>query len=415
MKKFLTSTGTLFINGVLELIDDKEVDMERVATATSDQMLELRRANSARCAEAIRSAGSMTIAEVAQVTGLSRPTVRARLQDLYEAGLLAEVAAAAPTGAGRPASRYSFVADAGIVAGLELAKHVERLLITDLLGRELWHGERPVATQSAQKRLDSAVAWVQEVATELGKKLVRVGVAVPGSMDPSGVFIEAAAFEEWRGQAVPPLVSAAFDVPTDTMHDLAAAMSTERRMGAAKDVDTFVVPILWHRVSAGIVIDGRVHGGTNGRAGNIQQRFSAAQNHLDDAEWPSDPHVSALVSAAADGDAEADASLHRFTALAAEQIAMLQLVIDPELIVLYGPLAAHDTLVSRVIAHLDHDLPSVAPVVVSEFGQFGTVIGAALTALDSAVEDLIGPGMAPHLLDRTRLSSAISGRRTVLV
>ncbi|WP_136055339.1 ROK family transcriptional regulator [Microbacterium sp. K24] len=389
--------------------------MERVVTANSDQMLELRRANSARCAEVIRSAGSMTIAEVAEATGLSRPTVRARLQDLYDAGLLIEVAANAPTGAGRPASRFSFVADAGVVAGLELAKHVERLLITDLLGRELWHDERPVTVPSAQARLTSAAAWVEQAAAELGKKLVRVGVAVPGSMDPSGVFIEAAAFEEWRGEAVPPLIGAAFDVPTDTMHDLAAAMSTERRMGAAKDVDTFVVPILWHRVSAGIVIDGRVHGGANGRSGNTQQRFSAAQNHLDDAEWPSDPDVSALVDAADGGDAAADASLHRFTALAAEQIAMLQLVIDPELIVLHGPLAVHDALVARVRAHLDRDLPIVAPIVVSEFGQFGTVIGAALTALDGAAEDLIGPGMAPHVLDRTRLSSAISGRRTVLV
>ncbi|WP_223623079.1 ROK family transcriptional regulator [Microbacterium sp. EST19A] len=389
--------------------------MDRIATATSDQMLELRRANSARCAEVIRSAGSMTIAEVAEATALSRPTVRARLQDLYDAGLLIEVAAAAPTGAGRPASRFSFVADAAIVAGLELAKHVERLLVTDLVGRELWHGERPVTIKSAQERLDSAVEWVKDTAAGLGKKLVRVGVAVPGSMDPSGVFIEAAAFVEWRGHAVPPIIRAAFDVPTDTLHDLAAAMSTERRMGAAKDVDTFVVPVLWHRVSAGIVLEGRVYGGTNGRSGNIQQRFSAAQNHLDDAEWPSDPDVSALVVAAADGDPAADASLDRFAALAAEQIAMLQLVIDPELIVLHGPLAVHDALVERVVAHLARDLPIVAPVVVSEFGQFGTVIGAALTALDGAAEDLIGPGMAPHLLDRTRLSSAISGRRTVLV
>lgn len=401
--------------GYRNYLGHEEIDVDRVANANSDQMLELRRANSARCAEVIRTAGPMTIAEVAETTGLSRPTVRARLQDLYDAGLLVEVAAAAPTGAGRPASRFSFVADAGIVAGLELAKHVERLIFTDLLGRELWHGERPVAQESAKERLESAVAWVKQGAAELGKKLVRVGVAVPGSMDPSGRFIEAAAFEEWRGHAVPPIVSAAFDVPTDTMHDLTAAMSTERRMGAAKDVDTFVVPILWHRVSAGIVIDGRVYGGANGRSGSTQQRFSAEQNQRDDAEWPSDPEVSALVVSAADGDTTADASLERFAALAAEQIAMLQLVIDPQLIVLYGPLAVHDALVDRVVAHLDQALPIVAPVVVSEFGQFGTVIGAALTALDAAAEDLIGPGMAPHLLDRSGLSSAITGRRTVRV
>ncbi|WP_435748371.1 ROK family protein [Microbacterium sp. PMB16] len=389
--------------------------MERSAAGNSEQMLELRRANSARCAEAIRTAGSMTITEVAAVTGLSRPTVTARLQDLYDAGLLVEAPASAPQGAGRPATRFSFVADAGIVAGLELAKHVERLMITDLLGRELWHGVRPASGAGAQERLDSAAAWVKATAAELGKKLVRVGVAVPGSMDPTGVFIEAAAFLEWRGQAVPAIVSAAFDVPADTLHDLAAAMSTERRMGAAKAVDTFVVPVLWHRVSAGIVIGGRVYGGTNGRSGNIQQRFGAGENDVDDAEWPSDPDVSALVAAAEGGDRAASASLDRFTALAAEQIAMLQLVIDPELIVLHGPLAVHDALVERVIAHLDCDLPIVAPVVVSEFGQYGTVIGAALTALDGAAEDLIGPGMAPHLLDRTRLSYAIGGRTAALV
>ena len=386
-----------------------------VAASNPDQMLELRRANSARCAEVIRSTGAMTIAETAEATGLSRPTVRARLRDLYEAGLLKEVPAAAPTGAGRPASRFSFVADAGIVAGLELAKHVERLLITDLVGRELWHGERPLRTQAARERLDGAVAWVKSVSAELGKKLVRVGVAVPGSMDPAGVLIEAAAFTEWIGEAVPPLISAAFDVPTDTMHDLTAAMSTERRMGAARNVDTFVLPILWHRVSTGIVIDGRVYGGSNGRSGNVQLQFTPEENSIDDAEWPSDPDVNVLVAAATSGDSLASASLDRFTALAAKQIAMLQLVLDPELIVLHGPLTAHGELVARVTQQLVRDLPIVAPVVVSEFGQFGTVIGAALTALDAAAEDLIGPGMAPHLLDRAQTSPAISGRKTVRV
>ncbi|WP_046014856.1 ROK family transcriptional regulator [Microbacterium sp. SA39] len=386
--------------------------MAHSTAATAEQLLDLRRANSARCAEVIRATGQMTIAQIAEVTRLSRPTVTARLQDLQDAGLVVEISADAPQGAGRPATRYAFVADAGIVAGLELGKHVERLIFTDLLGRELWHGQRPVTIHHADDRLADAAAWVRTSAESLGKKLVRVGVAVPGAMDPAGIFVESAAFTEWRGRAVPPIVRAAFPVPVDVLHDVASAMLAEQRMGAAVDVSTFVVPILWHRVSAGIVVSGRVHGGTTGRAGNLHQRsdLRAADAYAaDDLEWPSDPEVSSLVAAEAAGDTAAASSLDRFSALAADQIAMLQLVIDPEIIVLHGPLAIHDALVTRVVERLEDSLPVVAPVVVSEFGQFGTVIGAALTALDGAAEDLIGPGMAPHLLDRTLLSPAIGG------
>lgn len=380
--------------------------------STSEQLVDLRRANSARCAEAIRQSGAMTIAEIARAAELSRPTVTARLQDLLSAGLVAEVPAKSSRAAGRPASRFRFVADAGTVAGLELGKHVERLVLADLLGRELWQGERAVVIDGADERLADAAAWVRSTAEQLGRPLVRVGVAFPGAMDPSGVLVEAAAFTEWLGLNVAPLVGAAWSVPVDVRHDVAAAMLAEQRMGAASDVATFVVPVLWHRVSAGLVVSGRVHPGHTGRAGLLSRTAALVDDDTFDQEWPSAPAVSALAKAATAGDAAAAASLDRFGAIAARQIAMLQLVIDPEIIVLHGPLTVHDALVERVRGHLARELPTAAPVVVSEFGQSGAVIGALLTALDGAAEALIGPGMAPHVLDRTRSTPAIGGLGT---
>ncbi|WP_186307566.1 ROK family transcriptional regulator [Microbacterium sp. 1.5R] len=389
--------------------------MSQGAAATAEQLVDLRRANSAKCASAILSIGAATIAEIAVESGLSRPTVTARLLDLQAAGLVRELAAEAPRGAGRPASRFTFVPDAMVVAGLELGKHVERLILTDLVGHELWHGQRDVTLSKADERLSDAAAWVATIAEGLGRRLGRVGVAVPGSMDPAGVFVESAAFEEWRGRAVPPIVKGAFSVPVDVLHDVASAMHAEQRMGAAVEVDTFVLPVLWHRVSAGIVVSGRVHGGHSGRSGNLHQRadlLDAAS--ADDLEWPSDPEVTSMVRAEAEGDTAAATSLDRFSDLAAEQIAMLQLVIDPEIIVLHGPLAGHESLVERVTARLNEIVPGSAPVVISDFGQYGTVIGAVLSALDGASDDLIGPGMAPYILDRSRLSEAIGGRAPVL-
>lgn len=392
---------------------DEESAMKPSEVDTAEQLLDLRRANSARCAHVLRSTGPATIAEIAAATGLSRPTVTARLQDLARTGLVTEMSARAPQSAGRPAGRFAFMPDAGVVAGLELAKHVERLIFTNLLGKELWHGERPVVADDAQERLASASAWVTEIAKQLGKPLLRVGVAVPGSMDPTGVLVDAAAFTQWRGEVVPPIVSAAFAVPTDVRHDVAAAMLAEQRMGSAKEVETFVVPVLWHRVSAGIVVSGTLYGGSHGRAGSLFQRFDAATDAADDHEWASDPAVSEMVVAAEAGDRTASASLDRFVALAGEQIAMLQFVIDPEIIVLHGPLTRHRLLVERVGEWLQRTLPVVAPIVVSEFGQYGTVIGSVLTALDGAAEHLIGPGLPPHELDRTTLSHAIAGHAHV--
>jgi predicted NBD/HSP70 family sugar kinase len=389
--------------------------MKRTTADTAEQLLDLRRANGARCAEVIRR-GPATIAQIAQESSLSRPTVTARLQDLLDAGLALEVGVERHIGAGRPASRFVFAPHAATVAGLELAKHVERLIFTDLLGRTVWHGERPAPLLEADARLASAAEWVTATAVGLQEEfgpLARVCVTVPGAMDAAGAFVEAAAFSEWGTRPVPPIVQAAFDVPVDVAHDLAAAMFAERRMGAATDVQTFIVPVLWHRVSAGVVIGGQVYTGSHGRAGRPHMLPQFRQAEDDHVEWPSDPGVAELIRSAEGGDVAANASLDRFASLAAEQIAMLQLAIDPQLVVLHGPLVVFDSLVSRVRDRLIADVDHSVPLVISDFGLYGTVIGSALIALDNAGADLIGPGLSPLSLDRSRLSWATDGQRVL--
>lgn len=388
--------------------------MNSNTSATADQLHDLRRANSARCAEEIRTGAAATITDIAIRTGLSRPTVTARLQDLLDDGLVEDVGAGVAQGAGRPANRFRFRPEAALVAGVELTKTTERVLFVDLMGRTIARDERPAARASASDRLASAAAWVMDGAARheaTNGRLERVCVTFPGAMDATGTFVEAAAFEEWKGEPIPPIVQAAFPLPVDVIHDLAAAMIAERRMGAAADVDTFVVPVLWHRVSAGIVVNGEVYDGPHGAAGrpHVLKRFEASPT--EDQEWADEDAVAELVSAADAGDPRAVDSVMRFAAKAAEQIAILQLVIDPQLVVLYGPCSVHDGLVERVRQSLRGHVDIDIPVVVSEFGLYGTVLGSALIALDNASEALIGPGLTPLELDRSSLTWAIDGQR----
>src|ERR1700743_2525841 len=97
------------------------------AEAHQARLSALRQENQCRIGEWLRGPDYSTIAEIAEGTGLSKPTVKERLTDLQGSGVVREIEKLKPQeqGSGRPASRYSFVADSVYVIGIEMGNHKE--------------------------------------------------------------------------------------------------------------------------------------------------------------------------------------------------------------------------------------------------------------------------------------------------
>jgi len=127
--------------------------------------------------------------------------------------------------------------------------------------------------------------------------------------------------------------------------------------------------------------------------------------------WTSHPTGAAVLSAAAAGDADAEAEIADFCEQIAGRIATVLLVVDPEIVVVRGGLAQEtDALLRPLEAAVEKELlfPERPPFVASALGREAVVLGAVGTAFDQfssriySVHDYPSPWRRiTHDLERT--------------
>ncbi|WP_224275040.1 ROK family protein [Streptomyces sp. LS1784] len=375
------------------------------------------RSTTAACAAALRGLGEATLTQLATATGLSRPTVKERLAELPE---LVEVTTGASHGksptpsGGRPASRFRFRSEHGFVIGAEIAKHTERIIVCDIGGRILHIGEhhepQPLPGHERivglRERLGRLVARLR---TTHGSWL-GLGVALTGGIGPDGRISYSPHHPDLQGRSPAEAGLAFGEVPVIVEHDLNAAAVAEHWYGAARGADTFALVLAWHQVAAGIVLDGRIHRGSRNMAGEL--------NLIDDgpetpAHWAELESFLPVLEAADRGDQDSQAELDRFADRAARQIAYLTLAIDPQLIVLGGPVAGRRALTDRIDARLTTLLRRAYPLdlAVTQFPVFGPSLGVLQTALSSTFDTLLGDPAFPARIDIGPLLTALADRR----
>src|SRR4051794_28098650 len=98
----------------------------------------LRRINTVTTLRTLRIGDPPTLTELAKRSGLSRPAVESAVDDLTEAGWVAEVAPPAGVRAvRRPARRFRFNGESGYVLGIDIGAYKVLTCLTDLDGREI--------------------------------------------------------------------------------------------------------------------------------------------------------------------------------------------------------------------------------------------------------------------------------------
>ncbi|MGA5425321.1 ROK family transcriptional regulator [Streptomyces koyangensis] len=218
--------------------------------------------------------GALSRARIGALTGLSKPTVSQLLARLEAAGLVGS----AGTSEGRPgpgARLYALRGEVAYVAALDVRPGRIRAAVADVTGTVLaTHtlatparpGPGGVAAQLAAA-LDGAAA---AAGTER-PALRRVVVGTPGAFDPrTGRLRYAGHLAGWHSPGLLAEVAAALHpVPVEYENDVNLAAVAERRLGAARGHEDFV--LLWNGTGLGaaLVIGGRLHRGWTGGAGEI--------------------------------------------------------------------------------------------------------------------------------------------------
>jgi predicted NBD/HSP70 family sugar kinase len=342
----------------------------------------VRRWNRRTVLATLRSHPEVTLSAMAKLTGLSRPTLSAVLEELSARGLV-QAHAPATGGSGRPARRYAFRATAGYALGLHFSPADVRVVATDLDGRVAARERIAVPPEiSAPDRLAAARSLAEDAAATAGP-IWSVGAATTGVVDLEGRVLRSSQIPGWTGLDLTGTLSGWFGCPAVAGNDGTLAALGEKWQGAARYADDVALILSGRPSGQGIVLGGRAHHGRSGAAAELgrllqDQTWNAAAV-LDEAGRTAQD----VFRAAAEGEAEAGrlaAHLAHHTARAAS---VLVSVLDPELVVVAGEFTVGGRpFLDAVRAQLETMCINVPAVALSVLGDDVVPLGAARMALD---------------------------------
>ncbi|WP_037570060.1 ROK family transcriptional regulator [Phaeacidiphilus oryzae] len=366
----------------------------------------LRRINSAVTLEAMRGGTPTTLTQLVGDTGLSRPTVEGVIEDLVAGGLVAEVdqEACTPRGRGqrgRPARHFRFRAEAGHTLGIEIGTHGCRALLADLTGRTLDSYERPIPDATpAEERLTLVRGTVAELLRRSGvarDSLWAVGVGTPGVVDAEGVVQLGTALPGWTGLDLAGRLRRSFRCPVFVENDANLAAIGEHWQGAARGMGDVVFVLAGLSPGAGSLIDGRLHRGFGGAAGEIGAlhllgQEDAPEQLLAPGDEPLTPldedAVSRLLLDARAGDSTALALRGRFLNRLVRDVAALVVAIDPRIVVVGGWAAGLDGVLEPLRDRLSRACLRPPEVTLTELGAEAIATGALRLAVDHVEQRL---------------------------
>ncbi|MET7331033.1 ROK family transcriptional regulator [Nonomuraea sp. NPDC005650] len=351
------------------------------------------------------SAGPVTLAELAEQTGLSRRTIELILDSLVEAGWVSELDRVPTSGyAGRPARRYELRAEHALLAAVCITTSDVSAVIADVRGRIVGRAHRPLRSyQDPQATLDDAAALVLEALDDAGGSTERLragGVASGGAIDDDGVVRRLVYTTRWEGVDLPGQLKQRILVPWFADNDTNLGALAERWRGVAGDHDNVVWAILGNRSGLGILIRGAVHRGLEGAAGEIVEARSIPTGSIENrpVAWLTSPEPAerrvalGRFDAARAGDATALAEVDEFVENIALILTTLSWTIAPSLIVLGGGLEdAADVLLPRVRAALRDARAPAVELRATSLGRDAPLVGAVKLALDRMDTELFGP------------------------
>ncbi|MER5946496.1 ROK family transcriptional regulator [Streptomyces sp. NPDC001904] len=363
----------------------------------------LRDLNSAVVLRELRRESPRTVSGLAGATGLSRPTVEALVDQLTGQGWIAEADVPATGRApGRPARRFRFRAEAGHVVGVDIGLKAIVLLLGRLDGEIVARARHDIAPEATgAERIELLRGHLRGFLAGHGlgaHEVWSLGIGVPGMVGETG-RIRSVIVPDWTDLDLARRLADDFPGPGRILveNDVNLAVLAEHWRGAARLADDVACVLLGPRISCGLMIDGRLHRGRRGGAGELgflpQLGLDQVRKDLVLAgeRLPGESTTDALARAVRAGEAGALDALDRFLAGVAPAVAALVLALDPELVVLGGALAPlGESLTTLLSAHLAPLTLHVPHLAVSTLGREGVALGAVRRALDSAETRLPG-------------------------
>ncbi len=372
----------------------------------------------------IRRAGPLSRADLARISGLSKPTVSLALANIERAGLVR--AAGHRTGVPGPAAiLYEVRPEAGFVLGLDVGRQYIRGAIADMTGTARARSSARAKATNGHRLVEELIVLSQSLLAEIGVEqsaITQTVIGSPGVYDPRrDALVLAGSLPGWESRSVLTQLRKAFGAHLMVENDIDVAAFAERAHGHGRDVENFAFVSVGTGIGMGLVLAGKLHRGSHGAAGEIGYLPFSEGHGADVADarkrgsFEAAASAAAVVraakragvrnstsaqkvfAAAAAGDEAAAAVVDEEALLVAKAICAVITVVDPELIVLGGGIGQAPGFIDAVTEQLRKLAPVTPEVKVSALGSDAVVDGCLAAGLDQAWELVTAAIPAPNV------------------
>ncbi|WP_206192682.1 ROK family protein [Scrofimicrobium canadense] len=369
-------------------------------------------------------ASEFTATDVMAATALTRTTAIEAMQTLIDLGLLRELPNAREAGEyrkGRPARRFEFCADAGVVVGVDAGHTHLTAVAADLRGDTLAvattdsgllpgsEGDAPKAHEHPRNLMVTEV--IERAVAGVGRdhpQVFAVCVGVPAPVDVHGRSpAQASGF--W--QRVNPNLTTALESLAPIVlveNDASLAALAEGAVGEAQECRNFVTILAGSRLGSGVVVDGNLLRGARGAVGELgaleyvegvddtsglgRHATALARQALEEGTVaadsalrkpsPEDLSGRIVLESAKEGDPDALRIVDQVAARLARIVTMVAGAYDPERVVIAGAISPSVTpIIEAARRALPTDPYSQPPdIVASKLGDRAVVTGAVQAA-----------------------------------
>jgi predicted NBD/HSP70 family sugar kinase len=359
----------------------------------------------------LRAGGPLSRTELAELTGLSKPTVSAAMTALESAGLV-RVSGHRIGVPGPSAALYEFSPHAGHVLAVDVGHRYLRGAVCDLTGDALARLEvksPPGGSRAAIPEMVELGRKLTQMAKLPRRRITQTVIGTPGVFDAVDDSIRLAGLlPGLEHPSVMQELRTAFGHNVMIENDVNASALAEQAVGLGREVDSFAFVSVGTGIGMGLILDGKLRRGAHRVAGEIGYLplDDAASTDEKDARRRGRLEASAsaagivraarragmrgavsaerVFAAAAKGDARAEQVVAAEAIMVAKAICSVVTVADPELVVLGGGIGRAAGFVDRVRVELDRITPVMPDVRVSALGGDAVVDGCLAAGLTAA-------------------------------
>lgn len=348
--------------------------------------------------QAIRLNAPVTKVELAEVTGLTPPSITNIARKLFADGLIIE-AGRRRGERGQPALKLAINPDGAYSIGVNVDRDHMTMVALDFRGdlrlRLVENIQFPMPDQVrdfVSRNLD-AMRAAGDIDME---RIAGIGLAIPDDFGDVDLPHRPSEFDIWQTVDLKHLLGEhGLDVVTE--NDATAAAIGELQFGHGRVAQTFFYLLVNAGLGGGLVIDGHSVTGASGRSGEIGflpigrsrrspvvlqdvASLSGLYSHLAAAGFPDPGPLDGL---GPEASAAASQWIEKAANLLTDPLMVINAVIDPNAIFIGGRLPAGlvDQLCDRLALNVRHrgaSLPARAPIRRAELAEDAAAIGAAI-------------------------------------